>query len=265
MIRGVYRRHALGRRLAVLFVGLVLLFLFAPLVIIIVFSFNASSTLNFPLTGITTGWYRAAFADSQFVSAFLHSLVLGGVTAVVSGVLGTMAAFGMRRFGGRTQNGFAYAALLPAIVPALVLAIAIALSLQEAGVYLSLRTAVIGHILISFPFVVLTLRARLDTFDFRTLEAARDLGATRRRAFWDVTFPLILPSILGAALICTSLSLDEFVITEFTIGNDQTLPTLIWERLREGVVPTVNAFATIILCGTLLAGLASYRISRIRL
>ena len=155
--------------------------------------------------------------------------------------------------------------LLPAIVPALVTRDRDRASLQEAGVFLSLRTAVIGHILISFPFVVLTLRARLDTFDFSTLEAARDLGATRRRAFRDVTFPLILPSILGAALICFSLSLDEFVITEFTIGGDQTLPTLIWERLREGVEPTVNAFATVILCGTLLAGLASYRLSRIRL
>ena len=158
-----------------------------------------------------------------------------------------------------------YAALLPAITPVLVVAVALAVFFDAIGVRMSLSTALVGHCLIALPFVVLTMRARLDAFDFSVLDAARDLGASPLRAFRDVTLPLIRPAILGAALISVALSLDEFVITSFTIGGDQTLPTLIWAKMRRGVDPSVNALATLILCGTLLAGMLSYRLSRIRL
>jgi spermidine/putrescine transport system permease protein len=150
-------------------------------------------------------------------------------------------------------------------MPVLVIGIALAVTLHAAGVVLSLKTALIGHVLIALPFVFLLLRARLDSFDFTVVEAARDLGASSRRAFWDITLRLVRPAIFAAALISMSLSLDEFVITSFTIGADQTLPVLIWARMRTGVSPEVNALATIILCGTLSTGLISYRLSRIRL
>ncbi len=137
--------------------------------------------------------------------------------------------------------------------------------LSAIGIPLSLKTAAIGHILIAFPFVFLILRARLEAFDYTLLEAARDSGASPLRAFRDVTLPLVRPSIIGAALISISLSLDEFVITSFTIGPDQTLPVLIWAKLRVGLDPGVNALATHVLSGTLVAGLISYRLSRVRL
>jgi spermidine/putrescine transport system permease protein len=247
------------------FLILVLLFLFLPMVLIVLFSFNASPTLSFPVTGLTTGWYREALSDPEFIQALKNTLVLAFVTAIVATTLGTTAAFGVRRFRPRAQETIAYAALLPSIIPALVIAIALAVTLNAIGATLSLKTAGIGHVLIAFPFVFLTLRARLDSFDFGVVEAAHDLGASRARAFWDITLPLVRPAILGAALISVSLSLDEFVITSFTIGADQTLPVLIWAKMRRGVDPGVNALATLVLAGTLTAGMLSYRLSRIRL
>jgi spermidine/putrescine transport system permease protein len=259
------RRRQLGPWLAGAFIALVLLFLFLPIVLIVLFSFNASPTLSFPITGLTFGWYREVLSDPLFVSALENSLKLAALTAVVAGALGTAAAFGVMRFGRRTQGAITYFVLLPSILPVLVIAIALAVFLNALGIDLSLKTAAIGHILIAFPFVFLILRARLESFDFSLLEAARDSGASQSRAFRDVTLPLIRPAIIGAALVSMSLSLDEFVITSFTIGADQTLPVLIWAKLRVGLDPGVNALATLVLAGTLLAGLLSYRLSRIRL
>ena len=107
--------------------------------------------------------------------------------------------------------------------------------------------------LVCLPFVILTMNARLETFDFSTLEAARDLGASPYRAFRDITFPLIRPSIIGAALLAAALSLDEFVVTWFNIGSQQTVPVLVWGLMRRGVDPSINAIATILL--TLLVSL----------
>jgi spermidine/putrescine transport system permease protein len=107
-----------------------------------------------------------------------------------------------------------------------------------------LRNAAIGQILAGLPYVILTMHARLETFDFTVLEAARDLGATPWRTFRDITFPLIRPSLLGAVLLTTALSLDEFVITWFNVGSRQTLPVLIWGLMRRGIDPAINALAT---------------------
>jgi spermidine/putrescine transport system permease protein len=258
-------RRRLGTWLAGTFVVLTLLFLFLPIVLIVLFSFNASPTLSFPITGLTFGWYHEVLSDPLFVAALENSLKLAVVTAAAAGILGTAAAFGVTRFGQTARAAITYAVLLPSILPVLVIAIALAVFLNALGVDLSLETAAIGHILIAFPFVFLILRARLESFDFTLLEAARDSGASPSRAFRDVTLPLIRPAIIGAALISMSLSLDEFVITSFTIGADQTLPVLIWAKLRVGLDPGVNALATLVLAGTLLAGMLSYRLSRIRL
>ena len=259
------QRRAVGRWLAGIFVGVVLLFLFLPIALIVLFSFNASPTLSFPISGFTFGWYREVLGDPLFVTALKNSLELAVVTAVVAGLLGTTAALAVGRYGRRLQNGITYAVLLPSILPVLVIAIALAVFLNAVGVPLSLKTAALGHILIAFPFVFLILRARLESFDYTLLEAARDSGASPLRAFRDVTLPLVRPSVIGAALISVSLSLDEFVITSFTIGTDQTLPVLIWAKLRIGLDPGVNALATLVLSGTLIAGMISYRLSRIRL
>jgi spermidine/putrescine transport system permease protein len=257
--------RSLGRVTTVAFVILVLAFLFLPMVLIVLFAFSASPTLSFPVNGLTFDWFKQAFSDPLAMQALKNSLLLACVTMVVSGVVGTMAAFGARRFRPRTRERLTYAALVPSIIPALIIGIGLAVTLNAIGVVLTLKTALIGHVVITLPFVFLTMRARLETFDASVVEAARDLGASPRRAFWDVTLRLVSPAILAAALISMSLSLDEFIITSFTIGADQTLPVLIWARMRTGVSPEVNALATLVLCGTLTTGLIAYRLSRLRL
>jgi spermidine/putrescine transport system permease protein len=166
----------------------------------------------------------------------------------VSGVLGAACAFGLvaaRR--PRLRASLLTLALMPAIVPLLIIGIALAVFFRAAGMPQGLLNAAIGHVLVSLPFVVLTMNARLETFDFSVLEAARDLGASPVRAFRDITFPLIRPSVLGAALLAAALSLDEFVVTWFNVGNQQTIPVLVWGLMRRGVDPAINAIATILL------------------
>lgn len=265
MVSGVGRRAA-GRRdssggagtsnlslwAARLFIAAVLVYLFAPVVVTVVFSFSTSPRLSLPIEGLTLDWYHKAFADPLFTTALGNSLVLALVTAVVSVTLGVMFSFGVARLGRRARGPLLTASLVPAAVPALVLGIALAVFFTALNRPPGLANAAIGHILVALPFVVLTLNARLETFDFSVTEAARDLGASPLRTFRDITFPIIRPSVIGAALIAMALSIDEFVVTWFTIGNQQSLPVLIWGLLRRGIDPTINALATVVLVSLVL-------------
>lgn len=246
-----------------LFIAVVLVYLFAPVVVTVLFSFTTSRRLSLPIEGLTLDWYREAFADPLFTSALTNSLVLAAVTAVVSVVLGVTFSFGLARLGRRVRGPLLTASLLPAAVPALVMGIALAVFFTALGRPPGLPNAAIGHILVALPFVILTLNARLETFDFSVTEAARDLGASPLRTFRDITLPIIRPSVIGAALLAMALSIDEFVVTWFTVGNQQTLPVLIWGLLRRGIDPTVNALATVVLvalvCLVVLSNLLSRR------
>ncbi len=233
--------------LGIIFLALVLLYLFAPVFVTVLFSFTTSPRLSLPIEGFTLDWYRRAFADPLFATALTNSLILALVTAVVSVTLGVTFAFGVARFRRHARQRLLTVSLIPATVPALVLGIALAVFFTALGRPPGLPNAAIGHILVALPFVILTVNARLETFDFSVLEAARDLGASPLRTFRDITLPLIWPSIIGASLLAMALSLDEFVVTWFTIGNQQSLPVLIWGLLRRGIDPTVNALASVVL------------------
>lgn len=254
---------AIGRWAARIFVAVVLVYLFAPVVVTVLFSFTTSPRLSLPIEGLTLDWYGEAFANPLFTTALTNTLWLALVTAVVAVGLGLPFAFGLARLRGRARGPLLTASLVPAAVPALVLGLALAVFFTTIHVQPGLLPAAVGHILVALPFVILTLNARLETFDFTVLEAARDLGASPIRTFRDITFPLIRPSVLGAALLAMALSIDEFVVTWFTIGNQQSLPVLIWGLLRRGIDPTVNALATVVLFSLIglvvLAGLVSRR------
>jgi spermidine/putrescine transport system permease protein len=228
------------------FVAAVLLYLFAPIAVIVLFSFTISPRLSLPVTGVTLEWYEKAFSSPLFTDALLNSLALAITTAVVAGVLGASFSFGLVQLRRRTRTALLTAGLMPAVVPALVFGISLALLFREVGLWQGLRNAAIGQIMVCLPFVILTVNSRLETFDFTTLDAARDLGASRWRTFCDVTFPLIRPSLLGAALLAMALSLDDFVVTWFNVGNRQTLPLLMWGLLRRGIDPSINALASVV-------------------
>ncbi len=251
-------RHLLAR----LFLAIVLIYLFAPVAVTVLFSFTTSPRLSLPIEGFTLDWYAAAFGDPLFPDALTHSIVLAVVTGIVAGALGVAFSFGVARLQRRDRGALLTASLAPAVVPGLVLGIALAVLFNAFGVTQGLRNAAIGHIVIALPFVVLTMNARLETFDFTTLEAARDLGASPGRTFLDITLPLIRPSVIGAVLLAMAQSLDEFVVTWFNIGNEQTLPVLIWGLLRRGINPSINALATVVLLALVALIALSSRVNR---
>ena len=186
------------------------------------------------------------------------------MTAIAAVALGVPFCFALARMRRRSRGVLLTASLLPLAVPALVLGVALAVLFTALARPPSLVNAAVGHVIIALPFVIFTLNSRLETFDFSTLEAARDLGASPLRTFRDVTFPLIRPSVIGAALLAMALSLDEFVVTWFNIGNETTLPVLVWGLLRRGINPSINALATVVLVSLVALVITSNVVSRRR-
>lgn len=238
---------AASRTLAVAYVVVVLMWLLAPAAIIVLFSFTTSPRLTLPIEGLTLDWYGKAFDEPLLSRAIVNSVILAAVTAVVAGVLGMSFSFGVVKLRRQARGTALTLSLLPAAMPNLVLGVGLAVFFRTVNQPPSLFNAAMGHILIALPFVILTMNARLATFDFSTLDAARDLGASPLRTFRDITFPLIRPSVLGAALLAMALSLDEFVVTFFNVGTRQTMPVLIWGLMRRGIDPSINALATVVL------------------
>ncbi|MBN9023882.1 MAG: ABC transporter permease [Rhizobiales bacterium] len=252
-----------GKLWAGAYVAAVLVFLYAPVVVIILFSFADSPRLALPIEGFSIEWYARAFENPLMTKALVNSVILALVSAVASGVLGAGFAFGLVRLRrARLRAALGAASLLPAVVPLLITGIALTFVFKLAGWPQSLVNAAFGHVIVCLPFVVLTMNARLESFDFSVLEAARDLGASPARAFRDITLPLIRPAVLGAALLAAALSLDEFVVTWFNIGSDQTLPVLIWGMMRRGVDPSINALASVLLVSLVILVVLSQTVGR---
>ena len=241
------RTPSAGQVAAFAYVVVVLVWLFAPIAVVVLFSFSTSPRMMLPFQGWTLDWYAAALSESLLQRAIVNSIILAGVTAVVATVIGVSFSFGVVKLRRRARGVFVTGSLLPAAVPVLVVGMALAVLFRTLGQPPSLVNAAVGHILIALPFVILTMNARLETFDFSTLDAARDLGASPLRTFRDITFPLIRPSVIGAALLAIALSLDEFVVTFFNIGSLMTVPVYIWGLVRKGIDPSVNALATMTL------------------
>lgn len=242
-----------------LLVSATLLFLFAPVAVVLLFSFNAASTTSLPFAGFSLRWYERAFGDHQFVVALLNSVKVAVVVAIFTAVVGTSAAFALSRRRSRWLDLFSSFVTAPLILPTLFLGIALLSFYTQIGLRPWLGTAMIGHALVTLPFVVLIVNARLMRLDRSIEEAARDLGATPFQSFRLIVLPLVAPALLGAILIVVAWSFDELVITFFTSGGDATLPVRIWGMLRRGIDPSVNAMASIILLTTIACTLLAGR------
>ncbi len=249
-------RKALG-----IYTALVLAALYVPILVMAVFSFNASK--YFRWTGFTLEWYRKAWENRDLRSALANTVVLALVSMLVSAVLGTMAALAARSsFRGKTF----YAALisLPVMVPDIVLAVAFLALFRTLGVSLSLGTAALAHTTFNLSYVAVVVSARLQGMD-RSIElAAQDLGATPWGAFWKVTFPAILPGVLSGALLAFTLSFDDFAVTYFTSGpGGKTLPVMVYSMVRFGITPEINAVSTALMVASVGLIMASLRLSRV--
>jgi len=244
------RRRGFG--LLHIYVGLLLVFLFLPLVVLIVFSFSSSGQLRFPITGLSLRWYREVFANSTVTDGIVASLTVAAVTGAVVTVIGTMAAMVVNRYPFRGASVVSGVILAPAALPGLVIGIALLNFFGDLHVTLSLLTVTVGHIIYTLPYFYLVLSARLRKFDPMLEEAATDLGAGPVQRFRKVTAPLIAPAIIASAFVVLALSWDEFQITFFTIGDQSTLPLVIWSRARLSIDPSVNAIGTLMVAGSLL-------------
>ena len=224
------------------------LFLFAPIVLLVLFSFNANTYGSFPITGWTTKWYAQVFGDYQIQDALRTTLKVGLEVTLVSVLLGTAAAFPLVRAGLPFPAGFRVAMTLPIMIPGILIGISLlVLFTQVVKVPLSPSTAVIGQSLYTTPFVLLLVAARLQGFDRNLERAAGDLGANTFNRLRLIVLPLIFPAILAGALFAFTLSFDEFVITYFIIGGYNTLPIYIYTQIRYGITPEVNALASLVL------------------
>ena len=244
------------------YISLILVLLFAPLVVVVLFSLHSAPRLSFPFDGISGRWYREAFSDGAFRSALGRSLAIGAGTALISGTLGLSAALALVRMGRRSRAVIVAIALLPLAFPALLYGIGLAIFYHEIGVGFSLWATLAGHVVVTLPFTFLIIGAALERFRFSLLEAARDLGASPVRAFWTVTLPNILPAVIGAMLIAMAVSIDEFPVAFFTAGpGTPTLPMLLYGRLNLGVTPSLNVVGTVLLVLTVALALLSARLT----
>ncbi|MBK9139551.1 MAG: ABC transporter permease [Verrucomicrobia bacterium] len=245
------------------------LFLYAPLAMVIVFSFNAARH-GVAWQGFTTDWYRRLLSDELALSAAKNTLLLGGFSTAIATVLGTLLAFGLSRSGLPGQRWALRLLQLPVFIPDIVFAAAMllfySLARQWLGLFeLGMSTMVMAHVTFQIPFVTIVVRARLAGLDPSLEEAARDLGANPWQAFRCVTLPLILPGVLAAAMLAFTLSLDDFVVSFFTSGpGSTTLPILIYSSVKRGVTPEINALATLIVLASLAATLSVVLLQRRR-
>jgi spermidine/putrescine transport system permease protein len=240
----------MGRRLLLGYGVLGFGFLYLPIVFLVLFSFNDYIIPSLPFRGFTLKWYRELGYDFVLHEALYSSLFIAACTTVVSTVLGTLAAFPLVRCSFRFKRSSRLLVILPMIIPHFLMGVALLLFFALVKLPLSRFTIILGHVVFTLPFAILIVSTRLYGFD-RTLElAASDLGANPARTFRHVTLPLIMPGVVGAALLVFTLSMDEFLITYFVSGQKGTLTMYIWSLLKDGIAPRVNALASALLAAS---------------
>jgi ABC-type spermidine/putrescine transport system permease subunit I len=233
------------------YLGCIICFVAAPIVLVIAFSFSSSAFAAFPIRSLSLTWYREALTSDDFRSALVTSLRVALLATVIALVLGIPASFALVRRRFRLRAGTGAAVMLPLSLPGIVIGMGLLTAFTYAGIGLSSSTAVIGQATLALPLVVLVVSARLRGFDRGLEDAGRDLGCSPWKTLRRVTLPIIGPTVIAAGVLTFAMSMDEFVVTNFIIGSSQTLPVLVWALFqRQGISPVVNAIATMLLAGT---------------
>ena len=261
-IKGGPVRRGLGKisdRALLLFAAMVYVFLYAPIVVVVFFSFNsAKSTQNW--AGFSTRWYGELLRDETVLDAFYNSLLVGVTATAISTVIGTFTALALSRYTFRGKT-FADSAIYSAtVMPEIVVGVSLLVFFVAAKIGLGITTIVIAHVAFTISFVTIVVRARLAGMDRSIEEAAQDLGANPVTTFMRVTLPLILPGVMAGALLAFTLSFDDFVITFFVAGvGSSTLPLKIYSMIKFGITPVINALSTVVVLTTLVIILGAGR------
>ncbi|MFM2308224.1 MAG: hypothetical protein RLY87_344 [Chloroflexota bacterium] len=256
------QQSSLGTRLLSLHAWSTYVFLYAPIVLLVVFSFT-KDTFGVRWTGFTLDWYVKLFHDQRMMTAALNTLWVAAVATVLSTICGTLLALAMERYRFRGRAGLDALLYMPIVIPEIVMALAllaffsfsfgIVESLTGVTLRMNIWTVIVSHVAFCISFVTVVVRASLKGFDVRLEEAAADLGADPRTIFWRVTLPLILPGVIGGALLAFTLSLDDFIISFFTIGpGTNLLPIEVYGRVKRAITPSINAISTIMLVVSML-------------
>ncbi len=238
-------------------------FLYLPIVILIVYSFNGAGVGGFPPRNLTLNWYRILFADDAIWTSVLNSLVVAFAAIAISLTFGIPAALALDRATFPGKALFRRLVLLPLILPGIITGLSLLMLVGQADMKLGLLTIILGHGTALISVATTEVFAGLQKLDRAQEEASLDLGANYWQTFWRVTLPNLRLSIIGAALLIFTLSMDEIAVSFFLIGRDNTLPLEIWGRLRRGITPEINSISTIIFFFSLLLIVIWYRL-RIR-
>jgi spermidine/putrescine transport system permease protein len=238
----------------------VYLFLYFPIVVLIVYSFNGSGVGGFPPSGWTLDWYRQLFGDASLWDAVLNSVIVAAVAVAIALGLGVPAALALDRSQFPGKALFRRLVLLPLILPGIITGLSLLMLFVGVGMKLSLVTVILGHGTALISVATTEIFAGLQKMDRAQEEASLDLGANHWKTFWRITFPNLRVSLIAAALLIFTLSLDEIAVTFFLIGRDNTLPLEIWSRLRRGITPEINAISTLILLFSIATILVWYRL-----
>jgi len=228
-----------------------MIFLFLPLFILIMYSFNNSTSMRW--TGFSLRWYQRLFAERELWRSFWNSIIIALSSAVTATVIGTFGAIGVNWYRFRLRNYVQITSFLPMILPEIIIGVSLSIFFAGTGIPLGLFTIFAAHTTFNLPFVFLMVMARLDEFDFSIIEAAHDLGANEKETLFKVTVPVCMPGIISGFLTAITLSLEDFVITFFVAGpGSSTLPIFIFSAItrRGGVTPVISALSVVMILGT---------------
>lgn len=231
-----------------IYAAVFLLVLYVPVLFIPLFSFNDSIYVRFPLQGFTTQWFADLWNRQPAWNALWNSVRVGVTVAVISTVLGVLAARAITRNRIPGKSALVTFIMMPLVIPGIIFGVALLVLMSRIGVPLSLYTVTLGHLIVCLPFSVATLLPRFEGFDRSMEEASADLGENGWWSFWRVTFPLVFPGVVASLLLTFTISFDEFIMAFFLSGTDPTLPIFIWGQLRfPQEFPSVLAMASLIL------------------
>lgn len=242
---------------------LVFLFLYLPIAVLVVYSFNTSK-LNILWEGFTTKWYGELWANDRIVGALKNSLIIATFTTIASVVIGTTGAWLLHRYRYRFARSIQTLICVPMIMPEIVMGISLLVFFKVMGIELGFLTVTLAHVTFCFPFVLVAVQARLQGLDPALEEAALDLGASALQAFWLVIVPCLRPAILSGGLMAFTLSMDELIVTFFTTSPaSMTLPLRVFGMAKIGLNPMLNALSTVFIFTTVVFVLLSEYLRRL--
>jgi len=253
----------MGWRLIRAYTVLVYGFMFLPVAVVVLLSFNASQFGSFPMTGLSLRWFEALWSNDAIVRAFRTSITLGLLTALVSTTLGVLASLALVRYNIPGRNLITTLLIAPILVPEVVLAVALLLFLNFLNIGKSFTLLLMGHVIFTLPFVILVVQARLVSIRRDVEEAALSLGASPRQTFVSITLPLLMPAVAAGALFAFTISFDDITGTLFwKPGGVETVPTQIFSMLRNSISPEINALGTVMILLTVGLPLVGAAIAR---